>query len=133
MAVAVLTCERLRADLHGCPDAPLSQESSDALALAPEAATWACRYTRNLSISQKAFRRQTAPTIVRYAVQGIARACIPNPDSLLHDQLVGAIEDCKTVHTPERRCRPARSGRVATTWSPSAAKAAATFSGQITA
>ncbi|HEX2399333.1 MAG TPA: hypothetical protein VHJ79_04975 [Mycobacterium sp.] len=133
MAVAVLTCERLRADLDGCPGAPLSQESSDALALAPEAATWACRYTRNLSISQRAFRRQTAPTIVRYAVQGIARACIPNPDSLLHDLLVGAIEDCKTVHTPERRCRPARSGRVATTWSPSAAKAAATFSGQITA
>ena len=133
MAVAVLTCERLRADLDGCPGAPLSQESSDALALAPEAATWACRYTRNLSISQRAFRRQTAPTIVRYAVQGIARACIPNPDSLLHDQLVGAIEDCKTVHTPERPCRPARSGRVATTWSPSAAKAAATFSGQITA
>jgi hypothetical protein len=52
MAVAVLTCERLRADLDGCPGAPLSQESSDALALAPEAATWACRYTRNLSISQ---------------------------------------------------------------------------------
>ncbi len=56
-----------------------------------------------------------------------------DPDSLLHDLLVGAIEDCKTVHTPERRCRPARSGRLATTWSPSAAKAAATFSGQITA
>ena len=62
MAVAVLTCERLRADLDRCPDAPLSQESSDAVALAP-----------------------------------------------------------------------ARSGRVATTWSPSAAKAGATFSGQITA
>jgi hypothetical protein len=53
MAVAVLTCERLRADLAGCPGAPLSRESSDALALAPEAATWACRYTRNPSISQR--------------------------------------------------------------------------------
>ena len=36
-------------------------------------------------------------------MQGIARACIPNPDSLLHNLLVGAIEDCKTVHTPEPR------------------------------
>jgi hypothetical protein len=133
MATAVLTCERLRADLAGCPAKPLSQESSDALALAPEAATWACRDTRNLSISQRAFRQQTAPTIVRYAVQGIARACIPNPDSLLHDLLVGAIEDCRTLRTPEPRRRTARNGQVAATWSPSAAKAAATLSGQITA
>ena len=132
MAVAILICERLLADLDGCPGALLSRESSDALALAPTAATWARRHTRNLSISERAFRRQTAPTVVRYAVQGIACACICDADSLLRDLLVGAVEDCKTVHTPERRCRPAR-GRVATTWSPSAAKAAATFSGQITA
>jgi hypothetical protein len=32
MATAVLTCERLRADLDGRPGAPLSQDSSDALA-----------------------------------------------------------------------------------------------------
>jgi hypothetical protein len=133
MATAVLTCERLRADLDGCPGAPLSQESSDALALAPGAATWARRYTRNLSTSQGAFRRQTAPTIVRYAVQGIARACIPNPDSLLHDLLVGAIEDCKTVHTPEPRRRTARNGQVAATRSSSADTAAATLSAQTTA
>ena len=133
MATGILTCERLLADLEGCPGAPLSQESSDALALAPEAATWARRYTRNLSISQRAFRRQTTPTIVRYAVQGIARACIPNPDSLLHDLLVGAIGDCNTVHTPEPRRRTARNGQVAATWSSSAAKAAATLSGQTTA
>ena len=100
MAVAILTCERLRADLDGRPGAPLSQESSDALALAPGAATWASRYTRNRLISQRTFRRQTAPTIVRYAVQGIACACISNPDSLLHDLLVGAIEDCRSVVTP---------------------------------
>jgi len=100
MAAAVLTCERLLADLNGCPGAPLSQESSDALALAPAAATWARRYTPGRSISQRAFRRQAAPTIVRYAVQGIAHACVPNPDALLHDLLVGAIEDART---PERR------------------------------
>ena len=100
MAAAVLTCERLLADLNGCPGAPLSQESSDALALAPAAATWARRYARGRSISQRAFRRQAAPTIVRYAVQGIAHACVPNPDELLHDLLVGAIEDART---PERR------------------------------
>src|SRR4051794_29415504 len=67
MAVAILTCERLRAELDGCPGARLSQPSSDAMALAPEAARWAHRYTRHLSISRRAFRRQTAPTIVRHA------------------------------------------------------------------
>jgi hypothetical protein len=133
MAAAVLTCERLLADLDGCPGAPLSQDSSDALALAPEAATWAHRYTRHLSISQRAFRRRTAPTIVRYAVQGIAHACIPDPDSLLHDLLVGAIKDCQTVHTTEPGRHTAGTDRVATTRSPSEAHAAATLSGQTSA
>ena len=135
MAVAVLTCERLLADLDGCPGAPLSQASTDALALAPGAATWARRYARNApaTISHRAFRRQAAPTIVRYAVQGIAHACIPDPDSLLRDLLVAAIEDFKTLHTPQPRGRTCRNGQVATTWSPNAAEATATLSGQFTA
>jgi hypothetical protein len=132
MATAVLTCERLLADLNGRPGAPLSQESSDALALAPGAATWARRFTHNIPISHRAFRRQAAPAIVRYAVQGIAHACVADPDSLLHDLLVGAIEDCTTSHAPEPRCRTSRDGEVATTWSPGVTKAAATVSGQIT-
>jgi hypothetical protein len=134
MAAAVLTCERLAADLDGSPGAPLSRESSEALALAPEAAMWACRYTRNLSISHKAFRRQAAPAIVRYAVQGIARACVPDPDALLHDLLVAAIEDCKTVHTPRLPSGKARRTRGATIWSPNATTARATaLSTRITA
>jgi hypothetical protein len=97
MAVAILSCERLTADLNGIPNAPLSRESSEALALAPMAATWACRYTRNLSLSRKVFRRHAAPAVVRYAVQGIAHACTPDPDALLHDLLIGAIEDCEAL------------------------------------
>jgi hypothetical protein len=102
MAAAVLTCERLAADRDGCTGAPLSRQSADALDLAPGAARWAYRYTRNLSISRRAFRRKAAPAIVRCAVQGIAHACAPDPDAVLHDLLVGAIEDCKTVSTPRR-------------------------------
>jgi hypothetical protein len=133
MATAVLTCERLLADLDGRPGAPLSQASTDALALAPGAATWARRFTHNISISHRAFRRQAAPAIVRYAVQGIAHACVADPDSLLHELLVGAIEDCTTSHALEPRCRTSRDGEAATTWSPRAAKATATVSEQITA
>jgi hypothetical protein len=65
-------------------------------------------------------------------VQGIAHACIADPDALLHDLLVGAIKDCTTSHAPEPRRRTSRDGAAATSWSPSAANAAATASGQIT-
>lgn len=125
MAVAVLTCERLEADLAGRIDAPLSQPSSEALALAPAAATWASRYVRNLRISQRRFSRRAAPTIVRYAVQGIARACIPNADALLHELLVGAIADCETFRPAGPRRVTAGDGELTTRWSPRPAEAAA--------
>lgn len=97
MAGAILTCERLAARLDDRPDAPLSPASVEALALAPEAARWAYRYTRNLGISRRAFRRQAAPVIIRYAVQSIAHACAPDPDAALHALLAGAIDDCKAL------------------------------------
>jgi len=40
------------------------------------------------------FHRQTAAAIVGSAVHGIAQAC-PDRDRVLHDLLVGAIEDCR--------------------------------------
>jgi hypothetical protein len=101
MAAAVLTCERLLADLDGRPCTPMSQQSQDALAQVPGAAVWAHRYTRNIAISRRAFRRQTAPAIVGYAVHGIRRACVPDPNPLLHDLLVGAIEDCQAWCTTD--------------------------------
>lgn len=94
MAVAILTCERLLADLDGRPDAPLSPESSEVLAMAPAAAVWARRFARNSSISHRVFRRAAGPAVVRYAVQGVAHACVPDPDELLRDMLVGAIAEC---------------------------------------
>jgi hypothetical protein len=106
MAIAILSCERLQARLDGIPQESLSQESTEALALAPAAAAWARNYTRNLSVSRRAFRRQAAPAVVRYAVQGIAHACTPDPDALLHGLLVGAIEDCKPLSAPRRRTAP---------------------------
>jgi hypothetical protein len=115
MAVAILACERLRADLAGCPGAPLTEESRDVLALAPATAAWASGFTRDLSVSQRAFRRQTAPTVVRCAVQGIAHACLPDPDALLRALLAGVIEDCKALRTAVRRRRPTRDDRVAAT------------------
>jgi hypothetical protein len=95
MAVAILTCERLLAELDGRPGTSLSRRSRDALAMVPRTAAWAQRYGRHVTTSRRVFRRQTVPAIVGYAVQGIALASVPDPDRLLRDLLVGAIEDCR--------------------------------------
>jgi len=92
----------LLAELDGRPGAPLSPESAAALDQVPKASAWARHFTSNITISRRAFRRTAAPTIVRFAVQGTAHACIADPDALLREMLVGAIADCKALRAPER-------------------------------
>jgi hypothetical protein len=77
LAVGVLSCERLLADLDGRPPGELGEESRSALAEVPHAAGWAARFTSaapSSALSAKRFRDHAAPTIVRTAAQGIARA-----------------------------------------------------------
>jgi hypothetical protein len=104
MAVSVLTCERVLAELDGQAPGSLEQQSRRALAEVPHAAEWADRFTSGVRPSTKGFRRQAAPTIVQDAVQGIAHACVPDPDGMLRDLLVQAIEVCAAWvdHDPDR-------------------------------
>ena len=104
MAVSVLACERVLADLDGRPAGWLEEQNRQALAQAPHAAQWACSFTRNLPISAKAFRRHAAPATVHAAVEGIARACVPQPGQMLRDLLIGAIGEC----TPYACCDAGR-------------------------
>jgi hypothetical protein len=94
MAVAVLACERVLADLDGRAPGQLSEPSRSALADVPEAMRWADDFARDLPVSQPAFRRHGAPRIVHGAVQGIARACVPSPDEILHGLLAAVIDEC---------------------------------------
>jgi hypothetical protein len=94
MAVSVLTCERVLADLDGRAPGSLEEQSRLALADVPHAAAWAYRFTSGVRPSHKGFRRQAAPTIVQDAVEGIAQACAPDPDGMLRDLLVQAIDVC---------------------------------------
>jgi hypothetical protein len=94
MAVSVLACERVLAELDGRAPGSLEEQSRLALAEVPQAAGWACRFTSGIRPSDKGFRRQAAPTIVRDAVDGIAQACVPDPDGMLRDLLVQAIDEC---------------------------------------
>jgi hypothetical protein len=97
LAVGVLSCERVLADLDGRPPGSLGEASRSALAEVPHAAGWAARFTSaapSSALSAKRFREHAAPTIVRTAAQGIAQACVPDPDGMLRDLLVGAIDAC---------------------------------------
>ena len=92
MAVSVLTCERVLSEVDGRAAGSLEEQSRLALAEVPQAAEWADRFTSGVRPSAKGFRRQAAPTIVQDAVEGIAQACVPDPDRMLRDLLVQAIE-----------------------------------------
>ena len=94
MAVSVLACERVLADLDGRPADWLEEHSRQALAQVPHTAQWARGFTRDIPISAKAFRRRCAPYMVHAAVEGIALACIPEPDEILRELLVSAIGVC---------------------------------------
>jgi hypothetical protein len=97
LAVAVLSCERVLAELDGRPVGALGEQSRSALAQVPHAAAWAARFTKAAPASltsARRFRQQAAPTIVRSAALGIAQACVPDPDGMLRSLLVQAIDAC---------------------------------------
>ena len=96
LAVSVLTCERVLAELDRRAVERLEEQSRLVLAEVPQAAEWADQFTSGVRPSQTGFRREAAPTIVRDAVEGIAQACVPNPDGMLHALLVQAIAVCAT-------------------------------------
>ena len=94
LAVGVLAAEQVLADLDGRPADRLGEPSRCALAQAPDAARWAQRFTQEMRITPKGFRRHGAPNIVGHAVVSIAQGCVPDPDAMLHDLLAVAIGDC---------------------------------------
>jgi len=96
MAVAVLACERVLAALDGRPAGWLEEQSQQALAQAPHAAQWARGFTRDVPASPKAFRQHVAPATVSAAVEGIALACVPQPDAMLRALLIDTIGVCAT-------------------------------------
>ena len=111
LAVAVLSCERVLAELDGRPAGTLTEESRAALARVPHAAAWARRFSGAVPDplpSARRFREQAAPAIVRNAAQGIAQACVPDPDGMLRTLLVQSIGTCAAWarRGPEGAIRP---------------------------
>jgi hypothetical protein len=100
MAVSVLACARTLAALDGRPPGTLDERSREALKQVPHAARWAEEFTRGFSVSPPAFHRRVAPRTIRLAVEGVAAACVPDPDAVLRGLLTGAIEECAAWRQP---------------------------------
>ena len=105
MAVSVLACDRVLAQLDDRPPERLETLSREALAQVPEAHRWALEFTHGLTVEPRSFRRTAAPRAVRSAVEGLAAACVPDPDALLREVLVGAIDECEALVRPGSRRR----------------------------
>ncbi len=97
MAVSVLAAERAMAELEGAPLDRVTPASQEALDHVPSAAGWARRFTDAVGTTTRGFRRHAAANTVRYAVTGVAAACISDPDAALRDLLAQAIDDCERL------------------------------------
>jgi hypothetical protein len=106
LAVGLLTAQRMAETLRvpgreSEVDA-LTARCRAALVTAPDAHEWAQRYARNARVSERTYRRQTAPHTVAYAVDGIVVACVAD----VPDRLVALLTE--TVHDLSSRfARPA--------------------------
>lgn len=100
MAVGILSCHRVLADLHGRAQHSVDEASRHTLEQAPHAVEWAREFIDEVGPAVKNFRRIAAPSIVSNAVQGIASSCVPDPDVLLRHLLADAITECRQVAFP---------------------------------
>ena len=95
LAVAILTAERMLDEYEGRPAGTLSAATRAVLDDVPQAARWARRFTTDVSPRRlpKDFGRKVAPRAIGCAVEGVALACVANPDELLHRMLTEAIAE----------------------------------------
>jgi hypothetical protein len=108
LAVAVVATSRALRELNGlAPDDDLSERGRRALDQAPGSRRWAEQFAGRSLTSTDALLRNGAPATVRFAVDGIAQACVPDPDRRLGDLLREVIADCRAwigegIETPAR-------------------------------
>ena len=97
LATAVITCERLLADLDARPQDAMSPQSRQVLDQVPRAQAWARSFSSGSPISPRTFREKTAPVILSIAVESIAVACAPDVEQRLVDLLADTIAHCRAL------------------------------------
>ena len=94
LAVSVLVCERVLAQLDGRRQDSLTPHSERVLGTVPDAMQWAHRFTSDVPLLLTAFRKKAAPHAVRCAIEGAAFALTPDPDVVLRSMLAESIDIC---------------------------------------
>jgi hypothetical protein len=97
VAVGVLRCEALLAELERRPGDVLSERATTTLARVPDAERWARDFVGIGWGSAAAFAKRGAPAIVHNSVSGIAQACVSNPDGVLVDLLRRTVAGCRLI------------------------------------
>jgi len=92
MALAILNAERVLAEQDGRSPGQLSKASRAALATAPAAERWARIHLARMGFNPAAVRPSNAAKVAALAVDGIARACIDEPEERLVKLLRDAID-----------------------------------------
>lgn len=90
LALGILSCERVLAELDGRPRDSMTPRSREVLDRVPAAEQWAREFRADLPLTARAFRRQTAPHLVALAVEGMSEACVEDP----YGQLVDLLDEC---------------------------------------
>jgi len=108
LALGILSCERVLAELDGRPRDSLTAASRAALDEVPASERWAREFRADLPLTARAFRRQTAPHLVALSVEGVAEACVDDP----YNRLVDMLEECIEL-TAELVGRPTETPQVA--------------------
>lgn len=108
LAAGILACQRALENLDGTPDPEWSERIDAALRQVPDAERWAHEFVESMAGNlPDTVTVRTASSIVGAAVQGIAQACISDPDRQLHDLLVDVIDDCTAWTQAHAAPRPA--------------------------
>jgi hypothetical protein len=99
MALAILNAEGILAERDGREPGQLSESSRAALTRAPAAERWARIHLARMGFNSAALRPANASKVVALAVDGVARACIDDPEERLVQMLRDGI-DLVTAFTP---------------------------------
>lgn len=97
LAVGILACERVLAQLDGRAPGDITDESRWALSDVPDAYKWALRYSGDHDVPLERFCEASAPSIVLTAVAATANACIADRDSALRELLESAIDETRRL------------------------------------
>lgn len=102
LAVGIMSCEQALVDLDGVVEPEVREFIDSTFALAPEAVRWAREFVDALGFGPTTkFVRQVTQAIVHTSVEGVAHACISNPDDRMFDMLAKTIDDCIAFLAPD--------------------------------